>query len=152
MESPKVLPIRKAAEELGIPDLDTLRKAAKKFGALVIVAGLEYVDIERFDDGVKTELQSKVEKAARRAKTKGTKGRSIGLLRARIERAPGLIAAKKGVIGAVQTQVEEAENAYEKKRAKKTLKELEDGLKRLVDQLAKDEAELNKILNEEDEG
>lgn len=151
MENQYILPIRKAAEEIGVPDLETLRKAAKKFGALIIVAGLEYVDRTRFDDGVKSEVQAKAEQAERRAKTKGTVGRSIGLLRARIERAPGLIAAKEGVINAVRKQVDEAENAYEKKRAKKTLKDLENGLKKQKANLEKDQADLEKILNEEDE-
>lgn len=151
METSNVMPIRKAAEELGITDLDTLRKAAKKFGALIIVAGLEYVDRARFEDGVKNEVQVKAEQAERRAKMKGMKGRSIGLLRARIERAPGLIAAKEGVINAVRKQIDEAENAYERKRGKKTLKDLETGLKKLKDNLVKDSAELDRILNDEDE-
>ena len=146
-----VLPIRKAAEEIGVPDLDTLRKAAKKFGALIIVAGLEYVDRARFDEGVNAELQSKVEQAARRARTKASGGRQLGLLRARSERAPGLIAAKEGAIIAARKQVEEAQNLYEKSRAKKNLATLEAGLKRLKDNLAKDKADLDRILNEPEE-
>lgn len=55
------------------------------------------------------------------------------------------------MISAVRKQIEEAEKAYEKKRGKKTLKDLEDGLKRLHEQFAKDEADLNRILNDEDE-
>ncbi len=151
MENHNVLPIRKAAEEIGIPDLETLRKASKKFGALIIVAGLEYVDHARFEEGVKNELQSKVEQADRRSKSKGTNGRKIGLLRARTERAPGLIAAKEGAIVAARKLVDEAQNAYEKNRAKKTLKDLENGLKRLKDNLVKDTDDLDKILNQEDE-
>lgn len=151
METLNVMPIRKAAEEIGIADLETLRKAAKKFGALIIVAGLEYVDRARFDEGVKNEVQAKAEQAERRAKMKGMKGRSIGLLRARIERAPGLIAAKEGVINAVRKQIDEAENAYERKRGKKTLKDLETGLKKLKANLEKDTAELDRILNDEDD-
>ena len=146
-----VLPIRKAAEEIGIPDLDTLRKAAKKFGALIIVAGLEYVDRARFDEGVNSELQAKVEQAARRAQSKATSGRKIGLLKARTERAPSLIAAKEGAIVAARKQVEEAQNLYEKSRAKKALADLEAGLKRLKDNLAKDKGELDRILNEPEE-
>jgi hypothetical protein len=151
MENQNVLPIRKEAEELGIPDLETLRKAAKKFGALIIVAGLEYVDRTRFEEGVKNELQSKVEQSARRAKAKGTSGRKLGLLKARTERAPSLIAAKQGAIAAAREQIEAAENKYEKSRAKKAVADLEAGLKRLKDNLVKDQAELDKILNEEDE-
>jgi len=151
MQEVNVLPLRKAAEEIGIPDLDTLRKAAKKFGALIVVAGLEYVDRARFEAGVQTELQAKVEQAARRARTKTTGGRQLGLLKARTERAPALIAAKEGAIVAARKQVEEAENPYEKTRAKKTLADLEAGLKRLKDNLAKDKAELDRILNEEPE-
>ncbi len=151
MENQNILPIRKAAEEIGVPDLETLRKAAKKFGALIIVAGLEYVDRARFEDGVKNEVQAKAEQAERRSKLKGGSGRKIGLLRARIQRAPSLLAAKEGAIVVARKQVEEAENAYEKKQAKKTLKDLESGLKRIKDQLAKDEAELDDILNDEEE-
>ena len=151
MDNQNVLPIRKAAEEIGIPDLETLRKAAKKFGALIIVAGLEYVDRARFDEGVKNELQAKVEQADRRSKSKGTNGRKIGLLRARTERAPGLIAAKEGAIVAARKQIEAAETKYEKSRAKKTVSDLEDGLKKLKANLEKDTADLDKILNEEDD-
>ncbi len=87
MENQNVLPLRKAAEELGITDLETLSKAAKKFGALVTVAGLDYVDRARFDEGVKNELQAKVEQGARRAQQKRrhrTVGQHLGLLQARI--------------------------------------------------------------------
>ena len=150
MQDISVLPLRKAAEEIGIPDLETLRKAAKKFGALIVVSGLEYVDRTRFEEGVKNELQSKVEQAERRSKSKGTNGRKLGLLKARTERAPSLIAAKQGAIAAARKLVDEASNAYEKSRAKKTLKDLEEGLKRLGDNLAKDKAELDRILNEEE--
>lgn len=151
MENQNVLPIRKAADEIGIPDLETLRKAAKKFGALIIVAGLEYVDRARFDEGVKNELAAKVEQSARRANAKGASGRKLGLLKARTERAPALIAAKQGAIAAAREQIEAAENKYEKSRAKKAVADLEAGLKRLKDNLVKDQAELDKILNEEDE-
>lgn len=151
MENQNILPIRKAAEEIGVPDLETLRKAAKKFGALIIVAGLEYVDRARFEDGVKNEVQVKAEQAERRSKLKGGSGRKIGLLRARIKRAPSLTASKEGAIAAARKLVEEAENAYDKKQAKKSLKDLESGLKKLKEQLAKDEAELDRILNDEDE-
>lgn len=149
MDSSTVLPIRKASEEIGITDLDTLRKAAKKFGAYIIVAGLEYVDRARFDEGVKSELQTKVEQSSRRASMKDNSGRKIGLLKARIERAPGLIAGKEGAIIAARKQLETAQNLYEKSRAKKTLAELEAGLKRLRDNLVKDQADLDRILHEE---
>ena len=151
MDSNNVLPIRRASEEIGIPDLETLRKAAKKFGALIIVAGLEYIDRARFDEGVKAELQAKVEQAERRAKASENSGRKIGLLKARIERAPGLIAAKDGAISAAKKQIEEAENPYEKSRAKRNLLKLETGLKRLKNNLEKDQSDLDKILNEEPE-
>jgi len=128
-----------------------LRKAAKRFGALMIVAGLEYVDRDRFDEGVKSELQAKVEQADRRSKSKASGGRQIGLLKARIERAPSLIAGKEGAISAGKKLLDEAQNLWEKSRAKKNLAELEAGLKRLKDNLAKDTAELNRILNEEPE-
>ena len=143
-----ILPLRKCLEELGIPDLETLRKAAKKFGALIVVAGIEYVDRTRFESGVQTELQAKVEQATRRVRTKATGGRQLGLLKARIELAPSRIASKEGAIAAARKQVEEAQNKYEKTRAKKALAELEAGLKRLKDNLAKDTAELDRILNE----
>lgn len=146
-----VHPISKAAEIIGI-DESKLEAPAKRYGALRIVAGsLKYIDIDRFNEGVAAELQAKIELAERRSKLKGSNGRKIGLLRARIQRAPGLIAAKEGAISAVRKQLDEAESAYEKSRAKKSLKDLEFGLKKLKDQLAKDEAELDRILNEEDE-
>ena len=147
-----VLPIRKASEEIGVADLETLRDAAKKFGALIIVAGLEYVDVARFNEGVKAELQAKVEQVARRARFKATGGRQLGLLKARTERAPSLIAAKEGAIQAARRQIDEAQNRYEKSKAKKILADLEAGLKRLRDNLAKDSADLDRILNEEPEG
>ena len=148
MDNISVLPLRKAAEEIGVPDLETLRKAAKKFGALIVVAGIEYVDRTRFESGVQTELQAKVEQATRRVRTKATGGRQLGLLKARIELAPSRIASKEGAIAAARKQVEEAQNKYEKTRAKKALADLEAGLKRLKDNLAKDTAELDRILNE----
>ncbi len=151
MDNKNVLPLRKASEELGIPDLETLRKASKKFGALVNVAGLEFVDRARFDDGVKNELQAKVEQAERRSKSKDSGGRKLGLLKARTERAPSLIAAKEGAITAARKQIEEAQNLYEKSKAKKAVVDLERGLKRLRDNLAKDKSDLDRILNEEDE-
>lgn len=152
MDNQNILPIRRAAEELGIPDLETLRKASKKFRAHVNVAGLEFIDRARFEDGVKAELQARVEQGERRSKSKDTSGRKLGLLKARTERTPGLIVAKEGAIVAARKLVEDAQNAYEKGRAKKTLKDLEEGLKRLRDNLVKDKADLDKILNEEDEG
>jgi hypothetical protein len=151
MDNSSILPLRKAGEEIGIPDLDTLRNAGKKFGALITVAGLEYIDRVRFEEGVKAELQAKVEQTERRSRAKNTGGRQIGLLKARIERAPGLIAGKQGAIIAAKKQIEEAQNLYEKSRAKKTLVELEAGLKRLTDNLTKDKSELDRILNEEPE-
>ena len=146
-----VLPLRKAAEEIGVADLETLRHAAKKFGALFVVAGLEYVDRARFEAGVQAELVQKVEKAARRAASKGSSGRHYGLLKARVERAPALIAAKEGAISAARKQIEEAETRYEKARGKKVLADLEAGLKRLRDNLVKDKADLDHLLNEEPE-
>ncbi len=148
MENLNVLPLRKAAEEIGITDLDTLRKAAKKFGALVTVAGLDYVDRARFDEGVKDELQMKVEQGARRANTKASGGQHLGLLQARITLAPTRIASKEGAVVAARKQVEAAENKYEKTRAKKALAALEGGLARLKDNLAKDQADLERFLNE----
>ncbi|NUO20374.1 hypothetical protein HUU59_13090 [bacterium] len=146
-----VHPISKAAEIIGI-DESKLEAPAKRYGALRIVAGsLKYIDVDRFNEGVAAELQAKVEQAERRSKSKGTSGRQIGLLRARTERAPSLIASKEGAITAARKLVEEAANAYEKSRAKKTLKDLEEGLKRLRDNFAKDTAELSRILNEDDE-
>ena len=151
MDEKTVLPIRKFAEEAQITDLDSLRGAAKKFGALFVVAGLEYVDRSRFEEGVQAELQQKVEKAARRAATKGASGRHYGLLKARIERAPALIAAKEGAVTAARRQVEGAQTRYEKARAKKILADLEAGLKRLRDNLTKDQADLDRLLDEEPE-
>lgn len=146
-----VHPITKAAEIIGI-DESKLEAPAKRYGALRIVAGsLKYIDVDRFNEGVASELQAKIEQAERRSKNKGTSGRKIGLLRARIQRAPGLIAGKEGAISAASKQLDQAENKYEKSRAKDSLKDLESGLKKLKDQLAKDEAELDRILNEEDE-
>ena len=55
------------------------------------------------------------------------------------------------MINAVRKQVDDAQNAYEKKRAKKTLKDLETGLKKLKANLEKDTAELDRILNDEDD-
>jgi hypothetical protein len=151
MDTQNVMTLNKASEELGITDLETLRKAAKKFGALIIVAGLAYVDRERFNKGVQAELQSKVEQAERRSKSKATSGRKIGLLKARIELAPSRIATKESTITAARKTVEEAANKYEKNRAKKALLDLEAGLIRLKDNLVKDQAELDRILNEEPE-
>ena len=151
MENQNVLPLRKAAEEIGVADFETLRKAAKKFGALFLVAGLEYVDLTRYESGVQTELQAKIEQAARRASTKATSGPQLGLLKARTERAPALIAAKEGAITAARKQIEEAQNPYERTRARKSLAVLEAGLKRLRDNLAKDLSDLDRILNEADE-
>lgn len=146
-----VMPLRKAAEEIGITDLETLRKAAKKFGALITVAGLDYVDCARFDEGMNSEVKAKIEQAARRTPSKDSSGRHLGLLKARIEFAPKRIASKEGAITAGRKLVDEAQNPYEKSRAKKALKALEEGLKRLRDNLAKDKADLDRILNEEDE-
>lgn len=101
---------------------------------------------------MKAELQAKVEQVARRAHLKATGGRQLGLLKARTERAPSLIAAKEGAIQAARRQIDEAQNRYEKGKAKKNLADLEAGLKRLRDNLAKDSAELDRILNEEPEG
>ncbi|MBI5060547.1 hypothetical protein HZB60_12305 [candidate division KSB1 bacterium] len=151
MSESTVLPIRKAAEEIGIPDIETLRRAAKKFGALILVAGLEYVDRERYDAGVQTVLLTKIEQAARRARTKSTGGRSMGLVKARTERAPGLIMAKESTIVAAKKQVEDAPTPYEKSRAKKTLAQLEASLKSQKENFAKDKAELDRLLNEEPE-
>ncbi len=145
-----VMPLRKAAEELGITDLDTLRKAAKKFGALIIVSGLEYVDRVRFDEGLNNEVQAKVEKAALRTPSKDSSGRHLGLLQARINHAPDRIDSKEVAITAAHKLVETAKNKYEKTRAKKALAELEAGLKRLKDNLEKDQVELDRILNEEE--
>lgn len=148
MENPNVLPLRKAAEEIGIADLDTLRKAAKKFGALVTVAGLDYVDRARFDEGVKNELQMKVEQGARRASTKASGGQHLGLMKARIELGPVRIVKKESDVAAARNLVDKAQNAYEKVQAKKTLAGLEAGLARLKDNLAKDQADLERFLNE----
>ena len=150
METTNVTTLRKAADEVGTTDLDAFRKAAKKFGALIIVAGLEYVDRARFDDGVNNEVQAKVEQATRRVATKATGGRHLGLLKARIELAPSRIASKEGAITAARKRIDEAENKYEKTRAKKALADLEVGLKRLKDNLEKDQVELDRILNEEE--
>ena len=151
MQDINVLPLRKAAEEIGVPDLETLRKAAKKFGALITVAGLDYVDCARFEVGVNNEVQAKVEQAARRTPSKDSSGRHLGLLKARIEFAPSRIVSKEGAIADARKQIEAAENKYEKTRAKKALAGLEAGLARLKDNLAKDTADLDRILNEEDE-
>ncbi|HEY3295402.1 MAG TPA: hypothetical protein VGL38_08180 [bacterium] len=148
MDTNQIIPLRRALEEFGIRDFETMRKAAKKFGALITVAGIEYIDKARFESGLQTELQAKVDQAARRGSVKATSGRQLGLLKARIELAPSRIAAKEGAIVAARKKVEEAQNKYEKTRAKKALTELEAGLKRLQDNLAKDQAELDRLLNE----
>ncbi|MCC6477567.1 hypothetical protein IT157_10980 [bacterium] len=150
MNSEQVLPLRKAAEENGATDFDAFRKAAKKFGALINVAGLEYVDRARFDDGVNNEVQAKVEQAARRTPPKDSSGRHLGLLQARINHAPDRIESKEVAITAAHKLVETAKNKYEKTRAKKAVAELEAGLKKLQANLEKDQAELDRILNEEE--
>jgi len=148
MENLNVLPLRKAAEEIGITDLDILRKAAKKFGALVTVAGLDYVDRARFDEGVKNELQAKVEQGARRASAKASGGQHLGLLQARITLAPTRIASKESAVAAARKKVDEAVNKYEKTRAKNALADLEAGLKKLQGNLERDKADLDRFLNE----
>ena len=146
---PQILPLRRAAEEIGL-ELDTLRKSSRKYNALILVGGgLEYVDIARFNNGLEADVKAKMEQIARRANSKSSSGRKIGLLRARIERSPGLIAGKEGAITAAKKQIVEAQNLYEKSKAKKNLTDLEAGLKRLKDGFAKDQAELDRILNEE---
>lgn len=151
MSESNVLPLRKVAEELAIPDLETLRKAAKKFGALFLVAGLEYVDRARYESGVQAELQAKIEQAAHRTQSKSTGGRTLGLLLARIQRAPQLIASKQGAITAAKQTLSDAQNPYEKSKARRNLADLEAGLKRLKDGLEKDTAERDRILNQPEE-
>jgi hypothetical protein len=149
MDTINIVPIKKAAEELGITDVDGLRKSARKYGALTLVGGvLEYIDKDRFNRGVEEEVNAKASQAARRTNSKVNGGRQIGLLKARIERAPGLIAGKEGAIVAAKKQLNEAATAYDRARAKKILAELEAGLTRLKDGFAKDTAELDRILNE----
>ena len=151
MNTQNVLSIRKAAEELGIADLDTLRRAAKKFGALMKVAGLEYVDPTRFEAGVQAELQTKIERVSLRSESKTTGSSQYGLLKARTDRAPKLIIKKETAIIAARKQMEDAPNPYEKSRAKKHLAALEASLKLQKENFEKDKVKLNQLLNEETE-
>ncbi len=152
MDTNQILSIKKAAEELGITDVDGLRKSARKYGALILVGGgLEYIDLDRFNHGVEAEVKSKAEQAARRASGKATSGRQLGLLKARTERAPGLIMAKEATIVAARKQVEVAPNPYEQSRARKTVADLEASLSQQKKNFARDEAELNRLLNEPEE-
>lgn len=148
----QILPIAKAGEVLGINDLDKLQAAAKRYGALVVVAGaLLYINVDVFNSGVQSEIQTKAVQATNRATKKGEKGRSIGLLRARLSRAPELIANKEIVVEAAKQLLANAKLPYDKFVAKRKFIELEDSLKRLRENLVSDQAELDKILGEDPE-
>lgn len=149
METQIILPIEQASETLRISDLDKLHDAAKRYGALVIIAGsLQYVNVEAFKAGVQKELATKSLRASERAASKGEKGRSIGLLRARIKRAPELISNKKKALETAKKAAANAATAYDRYIAKRKLADIEDGLARLESSLENDLAELNKILHE----
>ena len=116
---------------------------------MFLVHGLEYVDLDKFQRGLEAEIERKSTQAEDRAATKGEKGRSIGLLRARIKRGPDLITAKQKAVEIAKTVLAKAANNWDKYQAKRKLTELEEQLKRLVENMGKDADELDKILGEE---
>lgn len=146
----QILPIAKAGEVIRISDLERLQAAAKRYGALVVVArALLYVNVDVFNSGVQSEIQAKAVQASNRATKKGERGRSIGLLRARLSRAPALISNKEIVVEAAKQVLANAKLPYDKFVTKRKFIELEDGLKRLKENLVNDQAELDKILGED---
>lgn len=148
MENPTKVPLAKACEIHGIADLNKGRIAFKKSSALFLVHGLEFVDLDKFQRGLEAEIDRKSTQSDNRATTKGEKGRSIGLLRARISRGPKLIEAKEKAVAIAKTVLSKAGNNWDKYQAKRKLTELEEQLKRLTDNLVNDQAELDKFLSE----
>lgn len=148
VENPTKVPLAKACEIHGIADLDKGRVAFKKSSALFLVHGLEYVDLDKFQRGLEAEIDRKSTQSDSRATTKGDKGRSIGLLRARISRGPKLIEAKEKAVAIAKTALSKAESNWDKYQAKRKLTELEEQLKRLADNMVSDQNELEKFLSQ----
>lgn len=145
-----ILPIAKAGEVLGISDLNKLHDAGKRYGALIVVAGaLHYINVDVFNKGVQSEIETKSAQAANRSLKKGEVGRSIGLLRARISRGPQLIEKKSTAVEVAKKDLANAKTGYDRYTGKRKLAELETGLTRLKENLVRDQADLDAILAEE---
>ncbi len=145
-----ILPIAKAGEVLGISDLNKLHDAGKRYGALIVVAGaLHYINVDVFNKGVQSEIETKSAQAANRSLKKGEVGRSIGLLRARLKRSPELVTKKSKAVESAKQNLANAKTGYDRFVAKRALTALEEGLKRLQESLVRDQADLDAILAEE---
>jgi hypothetical protein len=148
MDTTKVLSLKKAADELGITDLDGLRKSARKYGALIVVGGgLEYVDTDRFNAGVEKDVNAKVEQAAKHKTVKRVVGAQMGIVNARLAQADDRISKKQAKIDTATKALAKAPNRYTKVKTEAEIAKLRGELDNLVTGKARDEKLLNELLN-----
>lgn len=143
----KFVPLQEAMAQLGATDQSQFISTAKRHKCYLKKGGIVRINITVLEERLNADFVAALEKMERRSESMDSDGRKIGLIRARLKRAPGLIKAKSKAIAIARDEVENAPNAYEKHRAQKKLVKLENGLKRLKENQARDEAELERILN-----
>jgi hypothetical protein len=147
----RLVPLRQAADELGVEDLARFLKTVKRLGCLVRVGAVTLVDMGQLMARLEDEAARQQEAKAKRATTQQSEAHKLGLCQARLKRAPQLIAKKEEAIREAEQILAASQNAYEKRRAQKKLEELQDGLARLRENQKRDEAERDRIMGAEQE-
>jgi len=143
------MPLKEAAEYLGVTDAKRLLNKARKFGCVNNTAGVYIINLDAFLESAAAEMiENNSAKAGRSPRQVGI-GSSIGILSARIKRAPVLITNKEKAIKVAEAAITAAKNPYEKRKAQTMLTDLKNGLKKLQENQAADATALDKILNDE---
>lgn len=147
----RLLPLADAAAHFGVGDLNKFRTSAKRIGAVISVAGIDFVDTDRIMEAVMAKSERSVElKAARAGRPRATQrpGQQIGLIQARLKKSPTLIANKERKIREGRQKIEAARTPYDRRKAERELVTLETGLANIRRQKEEDTAALEAILNE----
>ena len=143
------MPLKEAAEYLGVTDTTRLLNKARKFGCARNTAGVYIINLDAFLESAAAEMiENNSAKAGRSPRQVGI-GSSIGILSARIKRAPELITNKEKAIKVAEATITAAQNPYEKRKAKLKFQVLKAGLENLRINQAADQAARDKIINDE---
>lgn len=145
----RLIPLKQAAEELGVEDLPQFRKTVKRLQCLTRVGSIVLVDIDKLMKRLQDEVERQQEAKKKRAKSQQSEAHKLGLCQARLTRAPQLIAKKEKAIEEVEKDLSAAQNPYEKRKAQKKLDGFRDGLEKLRENKKRDEATRDQILNAE---
>jgi hypothetical protein len=136
-----------AVELLGVTDIQTFKRDAKRLGCLFVRSGVTKVDVEKFQALNDAEIAKAAEAASKPKAKKRSTGSDLGIISARLARDEKNRQAKQKKIADTKYAITTAATAYERGKLQRDLQKLEDDLKAQDKRHAADEARRDAILS-----